>query len=307
MKKCVMIFNSKSGKVKTKETIDEIKNVVNEFDYDLEVLYTKRKGHASSLVIGLSDDVDLVISAGGDGTFHEVISGNLKREKKLLLANLPLGTTNDVGVMYGLNGSLSENLRSILNGEIKNIDVCLANKNPFIYFLGIGNYVDVSYATPKNLKEKYGHLAYVIYALKELKGRLKQYNLEYEVDGVKHDGTYSFIFITNSNHVAGINNVYDDVKLDDNMFEVAFFKINSKLSLIKNLGLLTIMNIEEINDCEYYKTNNLKIKFKNKNEDSWCMDGEEFSIKKKYIDITITKEINILIPRKNVDKLFVNN
>lgn len=306
MKKCIVIFNSKSGKLKTNEMIETIKNILYEHKYDVEVLFTKRRRHAVSIVSNLEDDVDLVISAGGDGTFHEVIEGNLKRNKKLLLANLPLGTTNDVGTMYGLNGSLSENLKNILNGEIKNIDVCLANKNPFIYFLGIGNYIDVSYSTPKKLKEKYGHLAYIIHALKQLNGRLKQYDIEYSIDGEKHKGIYSFVFITNSNHIGGIDNVYDDVKLDDNMFEVVFFKINSKLSLIKNLGLLTIMNIEEINDCEYYKTNNLKIKFKNKNQDSWCMDGEEFIVKKKYIDIAITREINILIPRKNIDKLFIN-
>lgn len=306
MKKCVVIFNSKSGKLKTNETIETIKNILYEHKYDVEILFTKRKRHAVSIVSNLEDDIDLVISAGGDGTFHEVIDGNLKRDKKLLLANLPLGTTNDVGTMYGLNGTLEKNLENILNGEIKNIDVCLVNKNPFIYFLGIGNYIDVSYSTPKRLKETYGYLAYIIHALKELSGRLKQYDMEYIVNGEKHSGTYSFVFITNSNHIGGVTNIYDDVKLDDDMFEVAFFKINSKLSLIKNLGLLTIMNIEEINDCEYYKTNNLKIKFKNKNEDSWCMDGEEFVVNKKYIDIKITHEINILIPQKNIDKLFVN-
>lgn len=306
MKKCVMIFNSKSGKIKSKELIKDIVNIIEKHDYELKVVYTKRKGHASKIVKKLENDVDLVISAGGDGTFHEVMSGNLKRNKKLLVANLPLGTTNDVGKMYGLDGNINENLENLLEGTIKNIDICTVNNSSFIYFLGFGNFVDVSYTTPKNLKEKYGHLAYIIHALKELKGRLKLYDLKYIIDGKEYSGKYSFVFITNSNHVAGIDNIYDDVKLDDNMFEVVFFNIKSKLDLIKDICLFKIKGIEEIPDCEYFKTNNLKIKFLNENNESWCADGEELKLDNNLIDISVNNEINILIPNKNIDKLFVN-
>ena len=306
MKKCVMIFNSKSGRLKSRSMIREITNIIKQYNYELKIIYTKRKGHATKIVRRLRNNIDLVISAGGDGTFHEVISGNLKRINKLLVANLPLGTTNDIGKMYGLDGSVKENLENLLNGTKKNIDVCLANNSPFIYFLGFGNIIDVSYTTPKKLKEKYGHLAYVIHALKELKGRLKLYDLSYIIDGKEYSGKYSFVFITNSNHIAGFDNIYDDVKLDDNMFEVAFFNIKSKLSLIKVLCLFKIKCIEDIPDCEYFKTNNLKIKFNDENYESWCSDGEELKLDNRLIDISVNKEMNILIPNKNIDKLFIN-
>ena len=112
MKKCIMIYNSKSGKKKEDQFLDIVSKILKEYDYDLEVKYTKKKGHASKIIKELPDNVDLVISAGGDGTYNEVVSGDLKRENKLLIANLPLGTTNDVGTMYGYNGNLEEYLRS---------------------------------------------------------------------------------------------------------------------------------------------------------------------------------------------------
>lgn len=93
MKKCIMIYNSKSGKKKEDQFLDIVSKILKEYDYDLEVKYTKKKGHASKIIKELPDNVDLVISAGGDGTYNEVVSGDLKRENKLLIANLPLGTT----------------------------------------------------------------------------------------------------------------------------------------------------------------------------------------------------------------------
>ena len=305
MKKCIMIYNSKSGKKKEDQFLDIVSKILKEYDYDLEVKYTKKKGHASKIIKELPDNVDLVISAGGDGTYNEVVSGDLKRENKLLIANLPLGTTNDVGTMYGYNGNLEEYLRSLLEGDIKNIDVCKINNRAFVYFGGIGSFVNVTYDTPRKLKEKYGRSAYIIYALKQFAGKLKIYNIKYEINDKKYEGKYSFIFITNSSSVAGINNIYPDVKLDDNKFEVLLCDIKSKFELIRKISMLKRMDIRNIPGIEYYETNNIKIEFDKVPNDSWCLDGEEMKHNTKIFKFGISKEINVLMPKKNIDKLFV--
>ncbi len=306
MKKCVMIYNSKSGKSKSNGILSEFREVLNDYGYNLEIIFTKRKGHAVRIVKKLQDDIDLVIAAGGDGTFNEVIKGNLLRDKKLLISQLPLGTMNDVGTMYGYNNDYINDLKILLDGTIKNIDVCMINNIPFTYFAGIGNLVHISYDTPRYLKEKYGRLGYIIYGLKELKGGLKSRKLRYTVDGETHVGNYSFIFITNSYRVAGIDNIYNDVKLDDNKFEVVFWQINSKASLIKNLYLFRTKGVDEIPDCEYYKTDNLIIDFDRVPNESWCIDGEELKHRKKRFKFSINKDIYMLVPKTNIDKLFVS-
>ena len=253
----------------------------------------------------LPDDIDLVISAGGDGTYNEVISGNLKREKKLLIADFPLGTTNDVGSMYGYHNDYIENLKILLDGDIKNVDVCKINNKAFVYFAGIGSFVNVSYETPRRLKEKYGRTAYIIYALKQFTGKLKSYNIKYEINNKQYEGNYSFIFITNSSSVAGVSNIYPDVKLDDNKFEVLLCDIKSKISLLKTLSMLKKRDIRTIPNLEYYKTDNIKITFDSIPDESWCLDGEEMKHKQKSFDFYISKEINVLIPKVNIDKLFI--
>ena len=305
MKKCIMIYNGKSGKNKSNDLIDKFKDIIGEYKYDLKIIYTKRKGHASKIVRELPDDIDLVISAGGDGTLNEVIRGNLKRDKKLLISQIPLGTTNDLGTMYGYNSDYVNDLKMLLNGEEKNIDVCTINKLPFTYCACIGSFVDVSYDTPRRLKEKYGRIGYIIYGLKELKGKLNLYNIRYKVDNRWYTGKYSFIFITNSSRIAGVDGIYNDVKLDDNKFEVLLCKVKSKVSLVKILYLLKTKDVSEISDCEYYKTNNLEIIF-DEIPNSWCLDGEEFRHKNVKFKFDIIKDINMLIPRKNIDKLFID-
>lgn len=305
MKKCVMIYNSKSGKKKSNELLPTFEGIINEKGYDLEIIYTKKKGHAIKIVKELSDDIDLVISAGGDGTFNEVVSGNLMREKKLLIANFPLGTTNDVGKMYGYHNDYIENLKILLDGDIKNIDVCKINNKAFIYFAGIGSFVNVSYETPRRLKEKYGRTAYIIYALKQFSGRLKSYHIKYEIDGKENSGKYSFIFVTNSSSVAGVNNIYPDVKLDDNKFEVLLCDIRTKIGLLKALSMLKKKDIRSIPNFEYHKTNNFKVTFDSVPNDSWCLDGEEMKHKQKSFNFYISKEINVLVPKVNIDKLFM--
>ena len=87
MNKCIVIYNAKSGKKRTNDiTIYTIFEVLKSYNYEPSVIYTKRKGHASKIVKELPNYVCLVVSAGGDGTFNEVVSGNLKRKDKLLIA-----------------------------------------------------------------------------------------------------------------------------------------------------------------------------------------------------------------------------
>ena len=95
---------------------------------------------------------------GGDGTFNEVMDGNLKRQNRLILSHIPVGTTNDVGVMFGYGKNIKQNLKYLLNGVVKGIDVCLINNKPFVYVAGFGKFMQISYDTPRELKKKLGKI-----------------------------------------------------------------------------------------------------------------------------------------------------
>lgn len=305
MKSCAVVYNPKSGKGNKKDDfVKYTKEVLKKNDYHVTFFKTEKAGDATKIIAELEDTYDLVIVAGGDGTLNEGITGNLMRKRKLVLAHLPVGTVNDVGTMYGYTKEYKKDLDLLLNGAIKSIDVCLINERPFVYVACLGNYVDVSYATPRNLKEKFGRWGYLLYGARKIKEKIKQYHIEYEVDGIKSEGKFSFLFITNSSRVAGINNIYQDVKLNDQMFEVAFCKVKRKTELIKMIPSLLTMRIKKIPKVTYFRAHHLKIHFKEPLLESWCIDGEEFSPTKNEFEFRVISDMEMLVPLKNIQKLF---
>ena len=101
MKNCVVIYNPNSGHIFKSKYLKEYKNILIKHKYNPKFIGTEYAGHAKEIVSHLDNHIDLVISMGGDGTFNEVMTGNLQRNHPLILAHIPVGTTNDVGVMFG--------------------------------------------------------------------------------------------------------------------------------------------------------------------------------------------------------------
>ena len=304
MKKCVIIMNPESGKAKKLTGYKDFYDILRKYGYETEIMLTKRKKDATDIMKSLPDDIDLVISGGGDGTLNEVVTGNIERKNKLIIANLPMGSTNDVANMYGYTKNTMKNLEILLNGKPKKIDVCSLNDTPFIYVACLGDYIDLAYNTPRELKKKYGKIAYVMYGLKQLRNRIHSYNVKYKVDGKEYEGKYSFFFITNSSRIAGVNDIYYDVKLDDNKFEVALATANNKKDLLKMFVLINTRDVKDIPGVTYYKTDNFEIEFLDPPKTSWCIDGEEFKTATTKFEFKVDKCMKMMTPKENLEYLF---
>ena len=305
MKKCVVIYNPESGRPVDKKHLKELPGILELNGYEAIMSPTKQAKDATRIVSELEDDVDLVICAGGDGTLNEGITGNLMRKNKLVIAQLPVGTMNDVGTMYGYTKDMIVNAQMLLSGTEKNVDVCMINNVPFVYVACLGSYVDVSYNTPRKYKKKYGRLAYIFNAIHEFTGKVKLFDLEYEIDGIKKSGIYSFVFITNTSRMGGISHIYNDVKLDDDMFEVLMITAKTKVELIALATKILAGEVKNMPGLEYYKTNNLVVRFKDV-PNSWVLDGEEYKHDTKEFKFSINKDMYMLVPKKNIVKLFSN-
>lgn len=306
MKKCIIIMNPESGKVKSLNSKKEFYDILRKHGYDVEIRYTKGPKDATRIVEELDDGVDLVISAGGDGTLNEVVTGDLKRKKKLTLANLPMGTTNDVANMYGYTKNYQKNLELLLNGVRKKVDVCYVDNTPFVYVACLGDYIDMAYNTPRDLKKKYGKTAYVLYGLRQLRNKIHRYQVKYKVDGKEHEGEYSFFFITNSSRVAGVDDIYYDVKMDDNMFEVALANPKTKPDILRMLVQVTMKDVKDVPGITYYQTNDFEIEFLDRPKTSWCIDGEEYQSPNNTFHFSVNQKVKMLIPKVNANKLFNN-
>ena len=304
MKKSVLICNPNSGKNNKEVLANKFKNILNEYGYKVDITFTKYAGHAKKIMTELSDDIDLVISLGGDGTFNEIVTGNLKRKNKLLLTHIPLGTTNDLGATFGMSKNPINNLKMILEGTVKDLDICTINDVPFVYVAGLGKFTDVAYDTPRNLKEKLGYFAYMINALKSFNQKTHLFEMTYTANGETYKGLYSFALICNASRMGGLE-VLQDVKMNDGKFEVLLSNITTKKDIIRSLYLLKTSDITKVPGFYFFKTDNLKISLKETPRKSFCIDGEMLKTKTKEYEIKIVKGIKMLLPNKELDKIFI--
>ena len=306
MKKCLVVYNPNSGKYNKEVTLPKIEKILNEYDYSVIIEKTKYKGDATSIVANI-DKCDLVVSIGGDGTFNEVMTGNFMRKDRIVLCHLPSGTTNDVGAMWGYGKNMLNNLKLALNGKVKRIDVCTINDKPFVYSAGFGKFMNIPYETPRELKKRIGHLAYIREGARDFFRKVKLYDITYEVDNEKYRGLFSFALITNANRVAGINNFYKEIKLDDNKFEVLLCNITKLKDIIKTLYFFALYDASKIPGFYFYQTDNIKIKFNSPLKKPLCIDGESFDDMSGSYNIKIDHDVYVLMPSKNVNNLFFND
>jgi len=303
MKTCELICNKESGKGIKTETLDRIIRKIESHGYKANLYITQKKGDAKEYVKNL-ETTDLVLSIGGDGTFNEVVSGNQQRKEKLVLSHIPVGTTNDLGHMLGLNKNILKNVDKILTGRIKQVDLGLINGQPFAYVAGFGKFINVPYETSRKLKKRIGHLAYLLNGLKEFFHVTKLYELEYTINGETYHGFYSLILISNANRIAGFNNIYKEVKLDDDQFEIMFCNITRRKDLVRTLMLLMRTGITNVPGIFCHTSNEIEIKNKEDFQNRWTIDGEDLQDDRRTFKITIDKNLHMLVPKKNIKKLF---
>ena len=195
-------------------------------------------------------------------------------------------------------------IKLLLEGDAKKVDVCYINDTPFVYVACLGDYIDMAYATPRELKARYGKLGYILYGIKQfLTNGIHKYRIKYKVNGKTYEDTYSFIFISNSSRIAGFNDLYYDMKLNDNMFEVALAKVKDKRDMFKTLISITTRDMKDVKGITYYQTDEIEIEFLDELKSSWCIDGEQYPSDEKLFKLKVIKGPKMLMPKENIKQL----
>ena len=168
MKKCAIIYNPVSGKKEFEDKVNHVVRRLENQNYDVTVMPTKRPKHAISLAKKVCNtDYDLLVISGGDGTFHECLNGISNCSKSPTIGYIPSGTACDLASTLRIPKDIDKALDIIINNEVVNMDYTRSNKGSFIYVTAIGTYVDISYVTDSKLKKRLGYLAYIITGIKE--------------------------------------------------------------------------------------------------------------------------------------------
>ena len=296
LKKILIIHNPYSGNQKNSKYLKKrIEDIGESYGYRIKFIKTKAKNDATSIIEKLNKNYDLVLSMGGDGTFNEVVRGNIKRDKPYTLGHLPVGTTNDLKKSFYLPNNTLDAFKSILSGKVVSYDVMSVNGTPFTYTAGFGKLLDIPYETKKEYKQKLGYLAYFNDGLKDLFTRpTKMYDITYELDGKTYNEKTSIFLVSNSNRMGGIN-LYKDAIFNDSKFEVMIAKTNNIIKLA-----IGVLQIQMFNKSKYYKmirTDNIKLLIHDNDFKNWCIDGEKLEDRPQEYDIKLMKKIKCKVSK----------
>ncbi|RAZ93222.1 diacylglycerol kinase family lipid kinase, partial [Klebsiella oxytoca] len=71
---------------------------------------------ALAKMITYTEDYDIIVCSGGDGTLDEVVTGLSKRKKRVPVGYIPAGTTNDFANSLNIPGNILEAADIAVNG-----------------------------------------------------------------------------------------------------------------------------------------------------------------------------------------------
>ncbi len=293
MKKMCFVVNPRSGRLKIKPNLLDVIQIFNQGGYSVNVVTTLYRGHAIEIAQNIDESTDIIVVSGGDGTLNEVITGLLKSNKTLPVGYIPTGSTNDFASSIGISQDPKTAAENIVNGAPFETDIgSFGGKRYFSYIASFGVFTAVSYSTPQNFKNTFGHLAYVLEGLKDIT-KLTPYKVRVETPSNVYEGNYIFGSVTNTTSVGGIVKLDKDiVKMNDGLFEIVLVKNPSNINDVsKIIGGCSASNFTD-SVFEFIKASSVTMTFEK--EMNWSIDGEhERSPKTVKID-NIKRAVSII-------------
>ena len=225
MRKLLFLVNPNAGQRRVNKSLGEIIGIFNEGGYEVTVFMTTGPGDGTRIVRDRAKDYDLVVCAGGDGTLNETITGLMEAGTDCPIGYIPCGSTNDFAATLKLSMDVVQAARDILLGAPVEYDLGKWGDRYFSYIASFGAFTRVSYATPQNLKNALGHLAYVLSGIQELP-QIRSIPMVLELDGERVEGKYIFGAVSNSTSVGGVFTLDPRlVDLRDGKFEVILVRL----------------------------------------------------------------------------------
>lgn len=203
MKKLLLLMNPFAGTRKANRVLADVLLLFNNRGYDVTVHMTAGPGDGAKAVQARAAEMDLIVVAGGDGTFNEAITGLLRSGVDCPLGYIPCGSTNDFANSLHLPLDVLSAAEAIMDGEPVSYDVGRFGDRYFSYVASFGAFTRTSYATSQSVKNMLGHLAYVLAGVKEI-FRIPKAHVAVETDDGSFEGEYIFGAVSNSTSVGGI-------------------------------------------------------------------------------------------------------
>ncbi|WP_413558616.1 lipid kinase [Bdellovibrio sp. HCB209] len=191
----------------------DIKNWLKDQGFNvLNSSFDPRKDKIVDIISKHQNDNPIVLVGGGDGSVNAALPALVKHQLPLLL--VPLGTANNLARSLEIPTDPLKAVALSVEGQIKSIDVGLANDIPFVNVIGLGLSTQVNRMVRAEMKKWLGVFAFVFTALK-VALRMTPFRIVLECDGKFHKAyTWQLTVCNGRNYGNGLV-IHEEASLED--------------------------------------------------------------------------------------------
>lgn len=232
-KRIHVIINPAAGR--SEPILNTLNEVFHPAGLKWDVSITQESGDAAKFASKASGNgVDIVAAYGGDGTVMEVARGLRGTDTPMMI--LPGGTANLMSLELDLPRNLAQAAEVAISDRstIRAIDIGQAGDNFFILRVGFGFSGKKVEATSREMKDRFGVLAYTIGAVKALRETdIMQWKLT--LDGVEKDAEGLTLLVDNAGTfgIRGLSHS-SKVRIDDGLLDVI---------VVRDIGFSSVYSI----------------------------------------------------------------
>jgi diacylglycerol kinase (ATP) len=228
--KVKFIYNPAAGRGRASKHHAEAERCLRELDAEVEA-------HASSSPADLTraaaeasrGGYDRVIVCGGDGTLNLAV-----REFDLstgTLALVPQGSGDDFAKVLGLPRDVRAACEVALRGNVREVDVAVANGVRYLGVAGLGFDSEVARFANESVKFLRGSLVY-LYAILRVLPRFTPHRVT--INGTRNE-EIMFATVGNSRQYGGGIRIVPDALIDDGQLDLCIVHRTSRIQLLKTL------------------------------------------------------------------------
>lgn len=256
-----LIFNPVAGGTNADRELATIESLLKPH-LNLTIWLTTPDQDAADLAKqAVAQQADLVIAAGGDGTVSAAASAVVNTD--IPLAVIPRGTANAFVNGLGLPNTLEAACIAILQGATRTIETVKCNDRLMLLLAGIGFEAETVQAADRELKDKFGILAYILAGLEQLQ---QPQNFEARLETEQQTITVPAIALTVAS-IAPPTSILaqgsGELRPDDERFDITILSPTSGLDALKSaVDLFTNGLVQSASDNDqigYLRTNKVTI------------------------------------------------
>ena len=240
MSQAFVILNPAAGRGYAAKMAPQIRRYLTELGVDHILVQTTAPGHATELARqAMADGYALIVSAGGDGTTHEVLNGMMAGAnggQAGTLACIPAGSGNDFAAMNGVPEDIRGACELLAAGGTRVVDVGRVTIDGTLvrYF---DNVVGIGFDGVVNLEARKitwlrGMLLYLPVVLKAIFQTLHVMDVQIEIDGRTIQRRQMMTVVANGPREGHTFLVAPHAQCDDGHFDLLLVDEMPRLSML---------------------------------------------------------------------------